>query len=392
MVLDLSKSKYYEKKFLNSWKLDDFEVLTDDGYVDAKFLHETVEYKIWKLETIGGKKLKSADNHIVFLYDGEQIFVKDLKTGDFILTENGYEEVSSIKKTDDKVRMYDLELNESSNRRYYTNGILSHNTQLAKILAEHMFDSADSLIRIDMSEFMEKFATSRLIGAPPGYVGHDEGGQLTEKVRRRPYSVILLDEIEKAHPEVFNLLLQVLDDGQLTDSMGRKVDFKNTIIIMTSNTGSRQLKDFGTGIGFTTKAKESTKNSDAKEVIEKELKKTFAPEFLNRVDEVITFNSLSKEDLDLIINIELSKMIERMKTLDFELELTDKAREHVSEKGYDPDYGARPLRRAVQKYIEDPITEEIIKSNPKKGSKMVLDYDVEKDEMFVKIKKSKSKK
>ena len=243
-----------------------------------------------------------------------------------------------------------------------------------------------------MSEFMEKFAVSRLIGAPPGYVGHDEGGQLTEKVRRKPYSVILLDEIEKAHPEVFNILLQVLDDGQLTDSLGRKVSFRNTVIIMTSNNGSRQLKDFGTGIGFATKNKEEQKKEQQKEVIEKELKKTFAPEFLNRIDEIITFNSLTKEDIFKIIDIELDKLIGRIRTMEFDLELTEGSKEYISEKGYDPEYGARPLKRAIQKYIEDPITEEIIKSNPKKGTKMILDYDKENDSMVVSVVKEKKTK
>ena len=265
-------------------------------------------------------------------------------------------------------------------------------TQLCKILAKHLFDSEDSLIRVDMSEFMEKFAVSRLIGAPPGYVGHDEGGQLTEKVRRKPYSVILLDEIEKAHPEVFNILLQVLDDGQLTDSLGRKVSFRNTVIIMTSNNGSRQLKDFGTGIGFATKNKEEQKKEQQKEVIEKELKKTFAPEFLNRIDEIITFNSLTKEDIFKIIDIELDKLIGRIRTMEFDLELTEGSKEYISEKGYDPEYGARPLKRAIQKYIEDPITEEIIKSNPKKGTKMILDYDKENDSMVVSVVKEKKTK
>jgi len=265
-------------------------------------------------------------------------------------------------------------------------------TQLAKILAKYMFDSEESLIRIDMSEYMEKFAISRLIGAPPGYVGHEDGGQLTEKVRRKPYSVILLDEIEKAHPEVFNLLLQVLDDGQLTDSLGRKVSFKNCIIIMTSNTGSRQLKDFGTGVGFNTKSKDSSKESDSKGVIEKQLKKTFAPEFLNRIDDTITFNSLSKEDIGKIIDIEVDKLVERVKLLEYTLNLSEPAREHIAEKGYDPEYGARPLKRAIQKYVEDPITEEIISTNPDKGVTLTLEYNKEEDKMVVSYKKKKTAK
>ena len=264
-------------------------------------------------------------------------------------------------------------------------------TQLAKILARYLFESDDSLIRIDMSEYMEKFAVSRLIGAPPGYVGHDEGGQLTEKVRRKPYSVILLDEIEKAHPEVFNLLLQVLDDGQLTDSLGRKVNFKNTIIIMTSNTGSRQLKEFGTGVGFSTKNKESKSTEETNSVIEKELKKKFAPEFLNRIDDVVMFNSLNKEDINKIICIELESLVERVKKMEFELEITEGATEYIATQGFDPEYGARPLKRAIQKYVEDVLTEEIIQQNPEKNSKLLLDYNKEDDNMFVVITSPKKK-
>ena len=265
-------------------------------------------------------------------------------------------------------------------------------TELAKQLAKYLFDSEDSLIRVDMSEFMEKFAVSRLIGAPPGYVGHDEGGQLTEKVRRKPYSVILLDEIEKAHPEVFNILLQVLDDGQLTDSMGRKVNFKNTIIIMTSNTGSRKLKDFGTGVGFNTKSREGSKSVEEKSVVEKELKKTFAPEFLNRIDDVITFNSLEREEITKIITLEVDKLKTRVKDLEYELELTQGALDVIVENGFDPQYGARPLKRAIQRYVEDVLTEEIIANNPDKGSKLILDYNKEDDKMIVQIKKPSKKK
>ncbi len=258
-------------------------------------------------------------------------------------------------------------------------------TQLAKVLAKYLFDSEDALIRIDMSEYMEKFAVSRLIGAPPGYVGHDEGGQLTEKVRRKPYSVVLLDEIEKAHPEVFNLLLQVLDDGQLTDSLGRKVNFKNTIVIMTSNTGSRQLKEFGTGVGFSTKNKESRASEESNSVIEKELKKKFAPEFLNRIDDVVMFNSLSKEDINKIIGIELEKLVDRVNKMEFELEISEVATDYIASQGFDPEYGARPLKRAIQKYVEDVLTEEIIQQNPSKGSKLSLDYNSEEEKMTVTI-------
>jgi len=258
-------------------------------------------------------------------------------------------------------------------------------TQLAKVLAKYLFDSEDSLIRIDMSEYMEKFAVSRLIGAPPGYVGHDEGGQLTEKVRRKPYSVILLDEIEKAHPEVFNLLLQVLDDGQLTDSLGRKVNFKNSIIIMTSNTGSRQLKDFGTGVGFNTKNKEGKGQEYSNDVIDKELKKKFAPEFLNRIDDVVMFNSLVKEDINKIIEIELEKLVSRVQEMEYTLDITPEAVDYIASEGFDPEYGARPLKRAIQRLVEDVLTEEIIQSGPIKGSKLSLSYNKEEDKMIVQV-------
>ena len=233
-------------------------------------------------------------------------------------------------------------------------------TQLAKELAKLLFDSMDNLIRIDMSEYMEKFAITRLVGAPPGYVGYEEGGQLTEKVRRKPYSVVLLDEIEKAHPDVFNLLLQALDEGHLTDSLGRKVDFKNTLIILTSNIGSRQLTDFGTGVGFGTGNRTGKKEELEKSVIDGALRKAFAPEFLNRIDDVIVFNTLEKEDLAKIIRLELKSLLSRMKDLNYPLVLEDAAIDFLAEKGYDPKFGARPLARAIQKYVEDPIAEGIV--------------------------------
>jgi ATP-dependent Clp protease ATP-binding subunit ClpC len=249
-------------------------------------------------------------------------------------------------------------------------------TELAKELARYLFDTEDALIRIDMSEYMEKFAVSRLVGAPPGYVGYEEGGQLTEKVRRKPFSVVLLDEIEKAHPDVFNILLQVLDDGILTDSMGRKVDFKNTVIIMTSNVGARELKNFGKSVGFTAEDKEKEAQQDnVKRTIQNALRKVFAPEFLNRVDDAIVFNPLEKEHIIQIIDLALAKMFARLEALNYKIEVTYSVKEFLAEKGYDPQYGARPLNRAIQKYLEDPIAEEILKSNLKEGDLLKVDYE-----------------
>ena len=256
-------------------------------------------------------------------------------------------------------------------------------TYLAKVLSKYLFDTDDALIRIDMSEYMEKFAVSRLIGAPPGYVGYEEGGQLTEKVRRKPFSIVLLDEIEKAHPDVFHLLLQVLDDGQLTDSLGRKVDFKNTIIIITSNIGTRQLKEFGTGVGFATSSKESSKAGYAKSVLENALKKALAPEFLNRVDDVIIFNNLEKEEIHKIIDIELSGVFMRLNEKGISLKLTNEARDFIIEKGWDPNYGARPLKRAIQKFIEDPLAEELISKDFSSPTEITMDYFNENDELTI---------
>ena len=264
-------------------------------------------------------------------------------------------------------------------------------TYLAKVLAKYLFDSEDALVRIDMSEYMEKFAVSRLVGAPPGYVGYEEGGQLTEKVRRKPYSIVLLDEIEKAHPDVFNLLLQVMDDGQLTDSLGRKVDFKNTIIIMTSNIGSRQLKDFGQGVGFGTQAKLNAKNEYSQSVIENALKRTFAPEFLNRVDDVVMFNSLEKKDIHKIIDIEIRHVVKRVEEMGYRIELTEKAKDFIAEKGWDEQFGARPLKRAVQKYVEDVLADAIIGTEMHIGDLISIDLAENGEETIVNIIPKKEK-
>jgi len=264
-------------------------------------------------------------------------------------------------------------------------------TELAKVLARYMFDSEDALIRIDMSEYMEKFAVSRLVGAPPGYVGYEEGGQLTEKVRRKPYSVVLLDEIEKAHPDIFNILLQVLDDGQLTDGLGRKVDFKNTLIIMTSNIGVRKLKDFGQGVGFATQARKEASDQDSKNVIQGALKRTFSPEFLNRIDDVIIFNSLEKKEITKIIDLTLRSLFTRVEEMGYKLELEDAAKSFLAEKGYDPQFGARPLNRAIQKYLEDPLAEYILNNQATLKDGDVLHATL-KDESEIVITKGSAKK
>ena len=265
-------------------------------------------------------------------------------------------------------------------------------TELARALARNMFDSEESLIRIDMSEYMEKFAVSRLIGAPPGYVGYEEGGQLTEKVRRKPYCVILLDEIEKAHPDIYNILLQVLDDGILTDGLGRKVDFKNTLIIMTSNIGARQLKEFGDGVGFATATRMEQTDENNRSVIEKALKRTFSPEFLNRIDDVVVFNSLTKDNIYLIIDIIMKHVLARLVNLGLNLVLTSEAKDFIADKGYDVQFGARPLHRAIQKYIEDPLAEEILNHSVKEGDTLVGDIDKEKTGLTFTLQKKEKEK
>ena len=258
-------------------------------------------------------------------------------------------------------------------------------TQLAKILAEYLFESKENLIRIDMSEYMEKFSVSRLVGAPPGYVGYEEGGQLTEKVRRKPYSVVLLDEIEKAHPDIFHILLQILDEGRLTDSLGRRIDFRNTIIIMTSNIGTRQLKEFGTGVGFNTSSKQQSSNEIAKSIIHKALKNAFAPEFLNRIDDVVMFNQLTKKDIHSIIDIELKGLYERVENMGYKLKITPTAKDYIASKGYDVQYGARPLKRAIQKYLEDEMAEVILKAEIIEGDTITVSFDKKTEKIKIKI-------
>jgi hypothetical protein len=386
------------KKITKTTKISEYEVLTDDGFINVEALHETIPYEVYNLKLSDGKELKCADNHIVFVTEYHEttsepiglteVFVKDLQMGSFVMVsdDNGNlieSEVIEVTNLGYEEVMYDLELKEGSNKRYYTNGILSHNTHLSKVLAEYVYGDKDALIRVDMSEFMEKHSVSRLIGPPPGYVGYEEGGQLTEKVRRKPYSIILLDEIEKGHDDVFNLLLQVLDEGHLTDGLGRKINFKNTIIIMTSNVGVRELTSFGKNIGFETDAAIVNEQEKARSIIEKALKKKFKPEFLNRIDETIIFNSLKPDDINVIIHNELDKLKARVKEIGYEIKINKSAVDYVAKQGYDEAYGARPLTRAIQRYIEDPVTDEILNGNFKEGDIIKITYDKKEDKIIL---------
>jgi len=377
------------KKITKSTQVSEYEVETPNGWVDIEALHETIPYEIYHLKLSDGKELKCADNHIVFYKDDmEEVFVKNLNMGDKILVEQdgilGESEVIEVTNLGYEEVMYDLELKEGSNRRYYTNGILSHNTFLSKVLAAHVFGDEDSMIRVDMSEYMEKHSMSKLIGAPPGYVGYGEGGKLTEAVRRKPYSVILFDEIEKAHDDVFNLLLQLLDEGHLTDSNDRKVDFKNCLIIMTSNIGVKELSQFGSGIGYATKNTIVDEENRAKSIIQKALKDKFKPEFLNRIDETIIFNSLSEENIGVIIKNEIKEVKDRIAELNYKLIINKSAMDFIAKEGYHKEYGARPLKRAIQKYVEDPITDAVMDGELKDGGTIKLSYSI-KDGITAKI-------
>jgi hypothetical protein len=354
------------KKFTNTIDVSNYEVLTDTGFEDIKKLHTTIKYEVYILKTTN-KTIRCADNHLVFNENYNPIFVKDLNPGDKIVTTDCLEEVMYIEKTNEFEEMFDLELHEG-NRRYFTNGILSHNTETVKALAEYYFGNENALIRIDMSEYQEKFNVSRLIGAPPGYIGHEQGGQLTEQVRRKPYSVILFDEVEKAHPDIFNTLLQVLDDGRLTDTLGRTIDFTNTIIIMTSNVGAKRVAEFGGGIGFS--SSNTSLKLEMETVIRKELKNKFAPEFLNRLDEIVLFDALAIESVIKIADIEVANVVKRMELQGYTIKISKTAMQHIAENGYDSQYGARPLKRAIQTYIEDLLADSIIAGTVVKGNKV----------------------
>ena len=397
----LEKVSYQKKAAINKQKFETAAELRD---TEKKAIHQLEHAKdIWEKELKSNKETVTDDNvaEVIALITGipvQRIAHQELKKlsemstkiKDKLIGQN--DAVEKIVKAIRRNRVGLKDPSKPIGSFIFLGPTGVGKTQLARILAEEMFDTQESLIRIDMSEYMEKFSVSRLVGAPPGYVGYEEGGQLTEKVRKKPYSIILLDEIEKAHPDVFNLLLQVLDDGQMTDSLGRKINFKNTIIIMTSNIGSRQLQDFGQGIGFNTASKNQNIDSHVKGVIKKSLQKSFAPEFLNRVDDVILFNSLTKEDINQIIDIEMDSLLKRIDSLGYTVKITKEAKNFIAEKGFDAKFGARPLKRAIQKYLEDPLAEEIINAQIKEGDTINITLGKENTTLNIKVAKRKKNK
>jgi len=374
------------KKIIETKKISDYEVLTDDGFVGIENLHTTTEYQVYELKTKSGKTLKCADNHIVFDYNMNEVFVINLSVGDLIFSKNennelSLEEVEHVIDLGYKEEMYDLELDSDSNRRYFTNGILSHNTHLAKQLSSFMFHKEDAFIRFDMSEYMEKFTISKLIGSPPGYIGYEEKGILTEAVKNKPYSILLFDEIEKAHPDIFNIFLQILDDGILTDSSGREINFKNCIIIMTSNIGTDKImgkKTLGFGVA-------NDEHSDITSIVGDELKKYLRPELINRIDEKIVFKPLTQDNISKIVDIEIDKTIKRISEKGYDIIISKSVRDYIVEIGYDKEYGARPLKRAITTNIENVISQCILKNDIKDGDKIKLSYDKKNKKVIAKI-------
>ena len=353
------KSDKIERKFIWHEPVIDFEVETDSGFVDIVSLNETIPYLKYIITTESGKHLECADKHILFTGNMEEIFAEELSAGDTIQTKDGPETVIDITNTGEYENMFDLELAERSNHRYYTNEILSHNTLIAKQLAKEMFGDENALIRFDMSEYPDKTAVNKLIGSNPGYVGYEEGGQLTEAVKNRKYCVLLLDEIEKADPEVYNIFLQVLDEGFLTDNSGQKVDFKNVIVLFTSNAGAKAANDFGKGIGF-----QNDEEENQKRILLKQLKNKFPPEFLNRLDNVIYFNSLKDDDLRKIIRLEISKLQKRMLEIGYTMTYDEGTVDHILDiVKEEKEYGARPIVRAIQDEIEDKITDLLLEND-----------------------------
>ncbi len=391
---DLEKIREQKTKVIKSQKYEEAAKLRDtEKEIEAKLVSAQRE---WEKSSREHREIVTEDNvaEVVSMMSGVPVHrvaegelqklaqMKDLMKGKIIGQD---EAVNKVVKAIQRNRAGLKDPNRPIGTFIFLGSTGVGKTQLAKVMARELFDSDDALIRIDMSEYMEKFAVSRLVGAPPGYVGYEEGGQLTEAVRRKPYAVILLDEIEKAHPDVFNILLQILDDGHVTDSLGRRIDFRNTIIILTSNIGTRELREFGDGVGFGTSAKKSTTDARAKSTLENALKRTFAPEFLNRIDDVIVFNNLEREDISKIIDLELDKVYSRIEKIGYKVELTPEAKEFIIEKGWDKSFGARPLKRAIQKYIEDLIAEEIISSVIHEGDSLQIGLNQEKDNTLIKV-------
>lgn len=346
------------KKFIDSIDTSEYEVQTDSGWVDITSIHKTIPYTVFHIKTNKGKELFCADTHILFDDFSNEVYVKDLEIGSNILTVDGVETVVYLENLGYSVNMYDLELTKESQHRYYTNDILSHNTFLAKKLAEELFGSEKAMIRFDMSEYSDRTGVNKLIGSNPGYVGYDEGGLLTEAIKNKKHCILLLDEFEKAHDEIYNIFLQVFDEGFLTDNSGQKVDFRNVIILLTSNVGAKTATEKGTLIGF-----QNNKNNDerAKEVLSKELKKRFTPEFLNRLDTIIYFNTLTENDLKTIIKLEIDKSVKRFKDIGYNIQYDDLVIAHIYKQIEDEsDYGARPIIRAIQNDIEDVVTDVIL--------------------------------
>jgi ATP-dependent clp protease, ATP-binding subunit len=368
MNSNLSENTY--RKFIEQIDVNDYQVETDDGFVDIVSINKTIPYLTYYVETEDDLKLTCADKHIVFKNDYSEVYVEDLKQGDEIITQNGISKIKEIKNLGYEENMYDLELSNESNHRYYTNGILSHNTLIAKKLAEEIFGDDKALVRIDMSEYSEKNSVARLTGAAPGYIGYESGGQLTEAIKNKQYCVLLLDEIEKADSEIYNLFLQLFDDGRLTDSSGQIINFKNVIVLMTSNIGAKKASEFGHKIGFL-----SNEEDNKKSIIEKEMKGKFTPEFLNRIDKIVYFNNLSDNDLKKITKLEINKFVERVNSIGYNVTYTDNVVEYISQKAIKKkEYGARPIIRLVQNELEDKLTDEILMGNFENGHTFCFDF------------------
>ena len=360
-----------DRKFTEIIDVTDYEVETDDGFADIVSINKTIPYLKYIIKTSSGKELECADDHILFTEELEEKFAKDFVAGDKIYTINGIETVTDVINTNEYEEMYDLALSDDSNHRYFTNGILSHNTLIAKKLAEEIFGDEKALVRIDMSEYSEKNSVAKLTGAAPGYIGYDNGGQLTEAIKNKQHCVLLLDEIEKADQEVYNLFLQLFDEGRLTDSAGQVVNFKNVIVLMTSNIGARQAAEFGGGIGFAT-----NEEANKKSIIEKELKKKFSLEFLNRIDKIVYFNNLTDENLKTIVRLEIDKLAKRIDELGYGFHYEDSLVDYIHSKAIkEKEFGARPIIRLVQNIIEDKITDILLENNYEKGYIFNAKYD-----------------